>query len=71
VETLFHRSEIDRIVYYARKGGSSVFWIINEKDAIALKNIGYEIRNIFVPKDFYPIVYTKLNGKLTLEIMKI
>lgn len=46
-------------VWYARKGGRSVFFIIREKDAMKLKSLGYEIYSTIVDKDHNIGVYVK------------
>ena len=46
-------------VWYARKGGRSVFFIIREKDAMKLQSLGYEIHRTIVEKDHNIGVYVK------------
>ena len=45
-------------VYYARKGDSSVFWLVKQEDAIELESKGYKVIPVSVPKGMTPRALT-------------
>ena len=45
-------------VYYARKGDSSVFWLMKREDAIELESKGYKVIPVSVPKGMTPRALT-------------
>ena len=50
------------VFYYARRGDSSVFYIIRPKDAEALEAVGYTIQSILVPAGKMPVAYLYPSG---------
>jgi len=51
-------------VWYARKGGRSVFFIVREKDAMKLQEVGYDLYSMILKKDHNVGVYVKNNTEV-------
>lgn len=53
-------------VWYARKGGRSVFFIVREKDAMKLQELGYDLYSMILKKDHAPGACIKNNGEVEM-----
>ena len=53
-------------LWYARKGGRSVFFIVREKDAIKLQSLGYDLYSMILKKDHTPGSCIMNDGKVKM-----